>query len=482
MDSNCLLKFGVLSDVHVSTAGTEDLLEKAFAFFREAKVDAVLLAGDIADWGVREQLERAAATWFKVFPDDRRPDGSHVERLFVCGNHDHEGWRYGYVKKLGLPPETFAPEKLISTDVALAWKTAFREDWAPLMLKEVRGFKFVLCQTAELKPESWGPFAAEHGDGLKAAPLFFYTQHYHPRGTCSAPWTWGQDSGFSTETLREFPNCVAFSGHSHTPLTDDRTIRQGDFGFTSVGTASLRYLIPFGGRENTVPFGVGLKPGFDKQMANLTRESYKSHHGMVVSVFADRLEFERRDFETMRRLGADWVMPRGDYGVLSYERRAQVAAVPEFPKGAQATVSEGEGRTFRGRTAAQVTVTFPTVPGNGRGPRAFDYEVTARYAEADLGKVAVQKRVFAYSLFRPAEDEEPTASCAFAYDELPWDVTIRFEIRPLNCFGGKGAPIKATYKVVSPEEKAKAAAREKKAAKKKARAAKKSARKAGAEE
>ena len=474
MTAACRLKFGVLSDVHVSAVGTENLLEKAFVFFRDAKVDAVLLAGDIADWGLREQLERAAATWFKVFPDARRPDGAPVERLFVYGNHDHEGWKYGYQKRHKLPDEDFAPEKLISTDVALAWKTAFREEFAPIMLKEVKGFKFVLCQMKELKQADWAPFAAAHADELKREKVFFYTQHYHLKGTCSAPWTWGQDSGFSTQSLSAFPNCVAFSGHSHTPLTDERTIRQGDFGFTSVGTASLRYLIPFGGRENTVPFGSRMAPKSDKQMPNLTRESYKSHHGLVASVYDDRIVLERYDFETLKKLADDWTVPLGDYGALSYERRAKSAAVPEFPAGAKATVSEGEGKTMRGRTSRQVTVEFPTIPGDGQHPRAFDYEVTARFTEADLDKVAVQKRVFAYSLFRPAEDEEKTATCAFSREELPWDATVRFEIRPLNCFGAKGAPLKVSYKVVSDEENAKAAAKARKAAKKKAKAAAKS--------
>src|SRR5574344_100391 len=47
------LKFGVLSDIHIT------------------------------DWA-----------WAEVFPDGRGADGAKVEKLFVTGNHDFEGLKY----------------------------------------------------------------------------------------------------------------------------------------------------------------------------------------------------------------------------------------------------------------------------------------------------------------------------------------------------------------------------------------------------
>ena len=104
---NCvppLLKFGVVSDVHVRlaadgrtlAAGYEtDTLEKTFAYFRDQGVDAVMIAGDMADLGLTRELKAVADAWFKVFPNDRAPDGRKVERLFVLGNHDAFGLRNG---------------------------------------------------------------------------------------------------------------------------------------------------------------------------------------------------------------------------------------------------------------------------------------------------------------------------------------------------------------------------------------------------
>lgn len=452
------LRMGVLSDVHVRAPGTESIIEKAFAYFREREVDAVLLAGDIADKGLKDEFRRFADTWYKVFPD-----GCGVKQLFVYGNHDWEGWCYGLKKDAPVPPE-LAPENRISSDPAANWRDCLHEDYAPIMLKEVCGYKFVLCQTKELRREDWEPFVARHGAALKTVPLFFYVQHYHLKGTCSAPWVWGQDTGYSTEALSRFPNCVAFSGHSHTPLTDERTIRQGDFGFTSVGTASLRYLVPFGGRENTVPFAERRTASEGKQMPDMLKTVAQSaHHGQVVTVYGDRITFECIDFETLTPLCATRTMPLGDYGALSYERRAAKAPVPAFAADAKATTSEARGKDMRGAETDQVTVTFPTV----RTPvRAFDYEVTVRYTEGPLEKIAVQKRVFSYQLFRPVAFEEPTAACVFARAELPQDVELRFEIRPLNCYGKGGAAILTTCRVDSEKTLARKRAKAKKAAKK----------------
>ena len=47
-----------------------------------------MVAGDIADWGLVEQLQNFATAWYKVFPNDTADDKRHVEKVFVCGNHD----------------------------------------------------------------------------------------------------------------------------------------------------------------------------------------------------------------------------------------------------------------------------------------------------------------------------------------------------------------------------------------------------------
>ena len=45
-----------------------------------------------AEWEYVEELEAVAEAWYRVFPNDRAPDGRTVEKVFVYGNHDWQGW------------------------------------------------------------------------------------------------------------------------------------------------------------------------------------------------------------------------------------------------------------------------------------------------------------------------------------------------------------------------------------------------------
>ena len=102
-----LLRIGVVSDVHIRLAkGGEtfedgygvETFEKALEYYRDMGADAVVIAGDMADSGLVGELKAVAGVWYRVFPDDRAPDGRRVERIFVFGNHDAYGrWRGGSV-------------------------------------------------------------------------------------------------------------------------------------------------------------------------------------------------------------------------------------------------------------------------------------------------------------------------------------------------------------------------------------------------
>ena len=240
------LRFGVVSDVHVRD--DKELDDKAFkqalTYFRDNGVDAVLIAGDIADRGRISQLQYAADAWYSIFPDDKASDGRPVEKLFVYGNHDVLAWRWGR-KEEELKDPALMAEAIGSSpeNIAATWEKCFREKYEPIWIKDVKGYKFI--------GRHWGhndkleAFVAAHAGELKGSRPFFYTQHDHPRNTCIGAWAWGYDDGTSTRVFSAFPNCVAFSGHSHYTLTDERTVWQG--AFTSIGAGCLHE--GFGGFE-----------------------------------------------------------------------------------------------------------------------------------------------------------------------------------------------------------------------------------------
>ena len=334
---NCvppLLKFGVVSDVHVRlaadgrslAAGYEtDTLEKTFAYFRDQGVDAVMIAGDMADLGLTRELKAVADAWFKVFPNDRAPDGRTVERLFVLGNHDAFGLRNG--ARIFKDADVLRREA-IQADPQKAWDECFHEEWRPYYVKNVKGFDF-FC--AHWQPGVWCNGVAETGCAgcaeafrslmAKCDPAkpFFYVQHPHPRDTVYGKCAWGVDDGSATRLLAAFPQAIAFSGHSHEPLTNEKSIWRG--AFTSVATGSLRYLAAgalwnlerTAGYENGtsnvyLPGGVRRedRPAFyaaydAPKMMPVETNRPDIRVGQVVSVYADRVKFRARSCRSPAR-------------------------------------------------------------------------------------------------------------------------------------------------------------------------------------
>lgn len=449
-----LLTFGILSDMHVTTPDTCVHLEKALAYFRDAGAEAVVLAGDLIDDGLESELALVAATWYRVFPGDRGRNGGKVEKLFVYGNHDVQNYTREWAAEIGIPWEKVQREDLkIGTRRKDVFERLFHEEWKPLWIKTINGYRFVGSdyqyrpgsqRRVEAPGEmSLGDFLEAHRAALAGSRPFFFIQHMHPQGTCSAPWTWGQDDGTSTRALARFPNAVALTGHSHTPLNDDRTLWRGSF--TSVGTAALRFLIPFGGRENSEIDGAA---DTGEQLLPRLRP-YDGKHGMVCRVYADRLVFERRDFMNGLPLGADWVVPL-PARAESFGERSRKSPPPEFPEGASVAVSKGDAKTRRGTDVPALFVSFPNVLPSSGGTRAFDFEVCLEELDVDAVKVRRTKRVYSSGYYRAAAADEKMVVCPFALADLPvpngpldplrgrrW----RFVVRPCDCFGKKGAAI-----------------------------------------
>ena len=76
------LRFGVVSDIHVTTPESAALFEASLRYFRSRDVDAVMVPGDLADWGTKQSLKYVADAWDRVFPLESSRGKKKVERLF----------------------------------------------------------------------------------------------------------------------------------------------------------------------------------------------------------------------------------------------------------------------------------------------------------------------------------------------------------------------------------------------------------------
>ena len=433
------LVIGVLSDVHVRTADDVPMLEKAFTRFRDEGVDGVIIAGDMADTGLERQMKQVADAWFRVFPKDKRPDGGHVERLFVYGNHDTEGQNYGAMDKFMTKEEQEKAKKteLIGDRKEYYWKKYYHETYSQIYMKEVKGYKFVGVHWY-----GWNgtpgiqEFLDKNRTKLQGSKPFFFFQHPHPKGTCSGPAAWGQDDGASTKALSDYPNCVAFSGHSHHNLQDERTIWQG--AFTSVGTSSLSYTCGLGGREN-------MEECYNSQMPAVDESDGKQ--GMLMRVYDDRITLERIDFMYGLPLGDNWVIPLPAVGdaPLAFDKRADKAVAPQFAAADKVTVTRAKGKSRKGEEQMQTTVHFPAVLQSRTGVRAYDYEVTLEMQDYDVVREYCSKRVYSPHFYLGEAKDEGEVTCVFGESEVPKGRQIRFVVRPCECFGKRGKPISTDW-------------------------------------
>ena len=459
-----LLRFGVISDVHVAVKSRDwdmpaaydtQTLVTALKYFRDQEVDAVVLAGDMAHHGICHELIKVAEAWFSVFPEDRAPDGRPVERLFVTGNHDNGTHRAIRVLK----DKALAEANLICRDRDRWWREAFHEPFSPVWRKTVKGFDFIGCNwtigDCRGKDEHFNDGIAafyETLDGkLDPSRPFFHIQHPQPKGTAHGDKVWGQDDGTTGRILSKYPNAVAFSGHSHTSLLDEKSIWQG--AFTSCGTATLRNVnlhspgaveYPDGrGYENsTTPNGKMRELNELKAMEPAVRDA---RQGQIVSVFADRMVFSRREFSAGLQLGEDVVMPLpvAEHHVFEPLRRRKTSPVPQFREGAKCIITKEMGtlrKTDESKRHVKAEVWRLEIPpaDADRNAMVVAYEAVAKNVKGEDARFAVT----AYNNFCYAPGDK-RRNCkailkiaASRLAEVP-----EFRVYAVNAWGAKSVPI-----------------------------------------
>ena len=433
-----LLRLGVISDIHLRTNNPQSTipLERALAYFRDRHVDGIVVAGDIADLGTREQMNLFVQTWRQMFPGDRLPSGECVARLIVTGNHEAE-CDPGLLGENGETDPAWRQRTFsYGENRQLFWKELFGEPYKPFSIKTIKGFRIVLAQDGE---RGLSEFLSTHRGELAGDCPFFYVGHRPPPGTVGSPWLTGAmvaDKSV-TRALAEYPNAIALTGHSHTTLTDERMCWQGDF--ISIGTGTLFWTIPWGGRENAETFGAVNR--CVRQMPDVSGDAWQ---GLIVSVYADQLIAERREFRFGDSLGPDWVLPlphrptNGHFPCVPEDR-------PSFSAGDRVDMRLCHRDDAAGKPADVVVVSFPpALSGPGRS-RAFDYEVTVEGKDMDAGR-RLTKRVYSPSWNLGETQERGFVECWFSINELGGGVW-RCEVSPLDCMGRSGRPLVSDFRL-----------------------------------
>ena len=420
---------GVVSDTHVSVNPKTLLpLKAAFAKFAEMRTDAVVLAGDVCEYGTLDELELVMRAWREAFPGGTNAAGRAVAPFFVWGNHDYHQSALLHGRK---PMTTAEAKRAIVANKDAAWQLVTGEAAHPgeVFLRKIAGVTFVGVHWGAEKDAS--AFLSAHAAEIPTDRPVVYVQHPHPRGTCFRGWA-GGDGGANHEALMAHPNFIVFSGHSHTPVYDD-SLWMG--GFVSIGAGSL--LKP-GIRRDAYNSSEGTKTDPRHMHVALPGSSWQAS---VLTIGERTVRFERFDVKHGERVGDGWAL---DYPFRHDVKRphwlADEAKPPQFDDTEDIEVDEREAKRYPDRVLEkQVVFTFPSARSDGPHSRAVAYRVSVVRAAT---KEPILERLVQPDGLACVEERmrRVPVTCSFGPDELPRDEKIVVSVFPRNCGAREGRP------------------------------------------
>ena len=211
--------FAVLSDIHIGRAQSEQKVQTALESLldQEPRLDAIFVVGDVTHNGLPKEYEQAKALFDKLPAD--------IDTYFVMGNHDRYNDLAGvdglthFEKIMGQPTSQYLIHKgypFILVNMATKQYPHYTEE-------EVKFLAISLEKAEKQFPKK---------------PIFVFC-HVPPQNTVYGS---GANQGWGSPTLKgvlkNYPQALVFSGHSHFPVVDERSIHQKDFTTINVGSTA----------------------------------------------------------------------------------------------------------------------------------------------------------------------------------------------------------------------------------------------------
>lgn len=320
-ETDIVLRFAVMSDVHIGAVGDTNYvrfgkaMNSAYKYAESQgykKLDALLVAGDMTNYGWENELQAFKSALNKNVKKD-------TETLLIMGNHE-------YFQEEG-PQVTERWERVLERDMNTH--------------NVINGYHFInlsLSGYSDYKPSlEW--FEAELAAAAAEDPTkpIFVQQHYPVKNTVYGSDLWGTDQ--LTTIMEKYPQIVSFSGHSHYPINDPRSIWQDEF--TSLGCGTLAYY--------------ELEPGM--MYGTIPPNSTNACQYYIVEVHKDSsVTIKAYDVMTEQFFDFEYTIEKpADKDSFKYtDARADVADKPVFAEGAKVTV-ESVGKNNVKLTIPQAT-------------------------------------------------------------------------------------------------------------------------------
>jgi 3',5'-cyclic AMP phosphodiesterase CpdA len=388
-----LPRFVVISDTHFGSNRGDGAMSKVpralkNLFGKQPLPDAVFVVGDLTDRGKPEEYDQLMS----VFSDKTNvPEG--VAIYFIGGfNHDRSPANdYSiYSEKVQQPLHQYI---------------------------EIKGYPFITISEAVLKLDYTADFNVEAlrflsekmaDAALKypGKPIFVF-MHVPPLNTCYGSTVadgWGTD--FFLPVLNRYPQAIVFSGHSHWPVGDPRSIHQGVF--TAVNDGSTTYSEIENGTVD-----IGDHPeGYE----NITE-------GLIVNVVPDgHVAIERWDTYRNEEIMPQWLVEAPHDGSrFTYNHRDGLPA-PAFASEAKPVVSLVAADT--------IVVTFP---------QAADNEVVHHY----IVRICEGEQLIAtfgkFSQFY--RNSEAPSELSVSFSGLPAAKPLTAQVTAIDSYNNASRPI-----------------------------------------
>ena len=299
------LKVGILSDTQLPANGEDgstqlDALKKALEYLKESSVDAIILDGDFTDLGTKEAWQSFSDTYDEVFGDEK------PLQIFAMGNHDY--WL-----------AMFKNSHEIATPAKMQRRFTQYTGEYPYAHKIINGYHFIAWSSSNgsydmsYSSDKW--IRAELDAAVADAPdkPVFVITHLNPQDTVYGSDDWGNKDIYNV--LKDYPQVISFSGHSHYAIADERSIWQGEF--TAVNTQTTDYIELESGKYNgTVP-----------------RDAYGNeacHYPvcMIMDVSPENVTLNRVSLDSGKTIKEPWVIsaPFADRSSFIYTNKLRIEA------------------------------------------------------------------------------------------------------------------------------------------------------------
>ena len=283
IDDGKSLKIGIISDFQLTKTTPRNINNKVFYAFRnnlkhalkvlkKNKVNLIIIAGDITNYGSESDYECFKEILYSVYKKRSLP-----KILVVMGNHDYvsmddkaQKFFYEYIN------ENPYSHYIINNFHFILWSSA----------------NYISSEN-EVLNSNWAEQQLEIAKKnlYKEGDPIFVISHVPPKGTVyGSEGIWGNQKVY--DVLKNYPNVISISGHSHYSLINTRSIWQGEF--TAINTQSISF--------------VDLDRYYDNYQSVISNSFQNCSMGLIADLNRTNIVFNRIFFTTEEILSEKWII------------------------------------------------------------------------------------------------------------------------------------------------------------------------------